>query len=252
MKKRTPSPKRMRLLSGAIALGMILVPATSFASTKADLSVNASANVSTQQKCNLTTIQSRGAEEIIRRLKTLNTLQAKISSATHISSSDAAYLTAEVNAEISGLTALQTKLAADTTCATARADAESIINEYRVYLLVVPKVELIKTADDQQTTDAKLASLSTKLQARITADKNEGKDVTSLQIDLNDMNNQTKNSLTLSSTVEAAVLPLQPSDYNTDHNILEGDYTQLKTAHGDLVTARNDASKIVSGLKSLE
>jgi ATP-dependent protease HslVU (ClpYQ) ATPase subunit len=231
-------------------LSMVLVPVASFAA-----SINASVTtdiLGQGQKCNLSNIKSRGAAEITRRLTTLGTLQSKINSATHLTSSDAAYLSAEVSSEVSGLTTLQAKLAADTSCATAKVDAQNIINDYRVYALVVPKVELVKTADDQQTTEGKIASLSTELQARITADQNNGKNVATLQADLNNLNTQNSNALKISSDIEAVVLPLQPTDYNNDHSILAGDYAQLKTAHGDLVTARDEAKSIISGLKSLE
>jgi len=250
MNQRTIRKRANGFVGSTIILSMVLVPVASFA-----LSINTSVTTDLRgqsQECNLSNIKSRGAAEITRRLTTLATLQSKISSATHLTSSDAAYLSSEVSSEVSGLTALQTKLAADTSCATAKVDAQSIINDYRVYALVVPKVELIKTADDQQTTEGKMTNLSTELQARITADQNDGKNVASLQADLNELNTQNSNALKISSDIEAAVLPLQPTDYNNDHTILSGDYAQLKTAHGDLVVARNDAKNVISGLKSLE
>lgn len=196
-------------------------------------------------------IISRGNQEITRRLSRLGTLSSKISGATKLASSDKAALLTEVTNEISGLTALKTKLDAETTLAGAKADAQSIFNDYRVYALIVPKVELVRVADDEQVTTSKLTALATKLQTRISEAQSKGKNVSSLSAKLADMQAQTAAAQNLASSIEAKVINLQPSDYNSDHAILSGDAAQLKTAHADNQAAYTDAKAIVSGLKSL-
>jgi hypothetical protein len=211
----------------------------------------ATTQLTTAQQQDLQNIINKGNQEITRRLDTLETLSSKISAATKITASDKSYLTAEVSTEATGLTSLKTQLDADTTLATARTDAQSIITEYRVYALVVPKVWLVKTADDQQLTESQLTTLAQKIQTKITADQTAGKAVTSLQTELNDMTTQIANALKISSTIETNVLPLQPSDYDNDHTILSGDAAQLNTAHGDNVAAYTDAKNIIASLKTL-
>jgi ATP-dependent protease HslVU (ClpYQ) ATPase subunit len=240
------SPKtlvRSALLIGTASL--IAIPSISFAAASSSTSTSAA------PAQRLATIKAKGAAEITRRLTSLNTVTTKISGTTKLSASDQAYLSSEVSAEVSGLTALQTKLASDTTVSEASADAQSIYTEYRVYALVLPKVWLVRTADDQQTTEANLTALAQKLQSRITADQTAGKNITTLQNELNDMTMQTNNAQSISSSMETKVLTLQPSYYNSDHTILSGDLTQLKTAHTDNTAAYTDANSIVSGLKSL-
>ncbi len=212
-------------------------------STKTTLSANQ------QQRVQL--IISRGNLEIARRLATLNTLTAKINAATKLSSSDKTTLSNEVSSTTSGLTALKTQLDADTTIAAAHTDAESIFTEYRVYALVAPKVGLIKVADDQQVTQSKLTALSTKLQSRITAEQQAGKDVTQPQSELTDMNSKITSAQSISNKIETSVITLQPTDYNNDHAILSGDNAELKTAHTDDQAAFTDANNIVSSLKSM-
>lgn len=206
---------------------------------------------STTDQQHLQTIISKGDQEITRRLATLNTLDSKINAATKLSASDKAYLTAEVNGEITGLTTLKTKLDADTTLAAARADAQSIFNEYRVYALVAPKVSLVKVSDDQQVVEGKLTALIQKLQARINTAKSNGKDVTTIQNQLNDLTTQLNNASAISSAIEQKVLTLQPTDYDSNHAVLSGDSEQLKTAHSDNEAAYNDAKNIISELKNL-
>lgn len=203
------------------------------------------------QQQHLATIINKGDQEIARRLTSLNTVSGKISTTTKLSASDQSYLESEVQTTTSGLTALKTKLDADTTVSSAAMDAKSIYSNYRVYALLLPKVWLVKTADDQQIVEGKLTTLAQKLQTRINSDKTAGKDVTSLQNQLNNMTTQTNNAQAISSAMEAKVLTLQPTDFNSDHTNLSGDSAQLKTARTDNVTAFSDAKSIVSAIKNL-
>lgn len=202
------------------------------------------------QQTRLGDIKSRGDAEITRRLATLNTLDGKISAATHLTAADKVSLTNEVNSEISGLTSLKSKLDSETTVSAALTDAKSIISGYRVYALVGPKVMLIKTADDQQVVEDKLTTLAGKLQTRINSAKTDGKDVSALQSSLDDLNSQLSGSKPISSSVETKVLSLEPGDYNSDHTILSGYRAQLQTARTDNQKAISDAKSIISDLKS--
>jgi len=251
MQKLTSIRRILGISSGLLTVGLLAIPSFALGNPATTSSGSGSTLTTTEQQQHLADIQQKGDAEINRRLGQLNKLDGIIAAATHLTPSDQAYLTAEVNAEVSGLTALETKLNAETTLSAAIADAQNIFTEYRVYALVTPKVWLVKTADDQQSVEAKLSTLSGKLQSRITADQNAGKNVTSLQGTLNSMNTQISDAQSISSSVEATVLPLQPADYDTDHSILSGYRSKLQTAQSDDQTADSDATTIVTGLKSL-
>lgn len=211
----------------------------------------ATTNTGTVDQQHLQQIITKGDQEISRRLSTLSTLTSKVNAATKLTSSDKSYLLAEVSTEITGLTNLKAKLDADTTITTARTDAQSIFNEYRVYALIAPKIALIKVADDQQVTENKLLALVQKLQTRLDTAKTNGKDVSALQSQLSDMTVHINSAQAISSSIEQKVLTLQPGDYNNDHTILSGDSNQLKTARGDNQTAYADAKNIINSLKKL-
>jgi hypothetical protein len=132
-----------------------------------------------------------------------------------------------------------------------RPDAQSVITGYRVYVLIVPKVGLIKAADDQQAAESKLTALLPKLQSRVDAAKANGKNVTTLQNGLTNMSTQITNAQSISSSVESSVIGLQPSDYNTDHTVLSGYRDKLKTAQTDVKAAVSNATSVVSALKNL-
>jgi hypothetical protein len=235
----------------AALAGPLMISGTVNAAAATKAKTSAGATLTATQQQHLQTIISKGDQEIARRLATLNTLTSKINAATKLSAGDKATLSSEVTSSTSGLTALKSQLDAETTLAAARTDAQSIYSEYRVYALVAPKVGLVKVADDQQAVEGKLTALAQQLQTRITAEQQAGKDVTTLQSQLSDMTTQTNAAQAISSSIESGVIGLQPTDYNSNHAVLTGDNTKLKTAHADNQAADTDAKNIVSALKSM-
>ena len=225
--------------------GAVMSAAMIFASTAGAVST------STDQQTKLATMIAKGDQEIARRLTSLGKLTNLINSATRLTSTDKATLTSEVSSTVSGLDAIKMKLDAETTVDGAHTDVQSIFDEYRVYALVLPKVHLIKTADDLAVVQAKLSDAASKLQQRLATLKSEGKDVTGLETTLADMNAKLAAAQTVAS-LQATIINLQPSDYNSDHNVLSGYNAQFKAARANLVSARQDAETIVQGIRSLE
>jgi hypothetical protein len=223
---------------------------TSTAATQSTTSPTAASKSAAETATRLANIKAKGDSEIDRRLKTLNGLLSRISGATKLTSSDKAALTTEVNNEIAGLTSLRTTLDAETTVAAAAQDVANMVTEYRVYALIVPKVQLVRMADDQQIVEGKLSALQGKLTARIAQAQKNGKDVSTLTTQLAEMTSHTTMAQQISSQVETSVLALQPVDYNTNHTLLNGYHTQLMTAHTDNETAYNDAKTIITDLKA--
>jgi hypothetical protein len=199
----------------------------------------------------LAKIKSAGATAISARLVTLNKLSTQISSSKLLSASDQTYLSNEVSTQISGLTSLKAKLAADTTVSTATTDAQSITSAYRVYALVVPKVELVSSADHQLTTEGQLLTLTTTLQTDINTAQAAGKNVTAVQKQLNTMKDQVASAQGISSVVETSVLPLQPSDWNANNKVLSGYGAKLNTAQKDNGSSSSEGRLIAATLKTL-
>ena len=157
------------------------------------------------QQQRLANIKSKGDAEITRRLGSLNELSAKINSDSRLSTSDKQALTSQVQSEITNLTSLKAKLDNETSLSSAITDAKSIFSDYRVYALIVPKVWLIRVADDEMTVDDKLATLSGKLQARINEAQAKGRDVTSLNAWLSDLNSQIGSAKQIASAVDLII-----------------------------------------------
>lgn len=198
----------------------------------------------------LANLKTRGDTEISRRLSNLNNALAKVQTVTTLSTADKAALVGQIQAEISGLNTTKSKLDTDTTLATARTDVQTIVTDYRVYALMLPKARLTATFDQLAVVETKLNKLANQLGAAINSAKASGKDVTATQASLADMQAKIAAIATLTDGQVAKLLALQPSDYNTDHTVLESYRTTLVTAQTDAKAAASDASSIIQGLGS--
>jgi hypothetical protein len=220
--------------------------ATSTSSSSSAAATAAATALAAAQQAHVQRIITRGNNEINRRLTTLGTLQSKISASTKLTSADAATLSGNVNADIAQLKTLETKLDSDTTVADASVDAQSIITDYRVYVLVVPQVNLVKAADDEQMSETQLSTLAAKLKVRISSESS-GVNPT-LSADLTSMQTSIVTAQGISSNIESTVIGLTPSDYNANPAILSGDRNQLISAQYDIIAAIKEGTAIIAGL----
>jgi len=82
------------------------------------------------------------------------------------------------------------KNAAETTVAAVKADAQSMVDDYRVYLLIEPQAHLTIAMDIETTAAGTLRQVADKLAAAIDAAKAAGKDVTKAEAGLADLRTQ--------------------------------------------------------------
>jgi hypothetical protein len=227
-------------LSTSVGLGS----ASALSNMPKSTAASSGSSTSATQTAAVQAIITRGDKEIERRLTTLNGLSSLISSSTKISAANKASLTTEVSSEITGLTSLKTTLDAATTVDSAKTSAKSIFSDYRVYALIVPKINLIKAADNQQLVESKLTILESTLSTKVNATTNS-----SLQGDLASMISDTQSAQALSVSVESGVIGLQPADYNADHTLLMQYFTKLKTALAANQAAAQLGKTIISSIK---
>lgn len=178
------------------------------------------------------------------RLTALNAASSIIKSSAFMGADQTA-ITSMLQGDVSGLTALDATIQADTTTAQARADAQKIYTDYRVFALALPVAHMTRAADViTKLVVPHLTTAEAKLQAAITA-----KGTTDLQPLLDDMKAQTAAADSLAAPLPAALEALRPADWNANHEVLSPDRTALETARADLRKARQDARQIIEGLK---
>lgn len=219
---------------GPLGTGVCVTPATAL---KASVTIE--------------TLRAFGDCEINRRFTSLTNLSSKISASKVMTSSDAAALQSEIGSTRSGLTTLKATIDSETNAAALRADVVKIASEFRVYLLVVPQVNLVNAADAVVYAQTRFATVNTNLAARIAAAKAAGKDTTAAQADLDAMNASVTAAVGLASPLPAQLLPLTPAQYNagTAGPVLKSARAALGSARADLKTAVADAQACRNALK---
>ena len=199
----------------------------------------------------LANAKARAASDISVRL---TTLQQQINLVQHSapppSSADATAVLAIMNTDVSGLTALNTKIQGDTTLGGAVADAATIYSAYRVYALVLPQVHLIK-ASDLVTGQIvpRLQRIDADLQAAIQRAKANGKDVSATTAPMADLAAQITAMTTTLGPVPGQLLAMTPAQCNANHLLVRPVRQDLATARHDLDLAHADAAAVLVALK---
>jgi hypothetical protein len=197
----------------------------------------------------LESVQAAAQTATNKRETALSAALAKLDAATGISASDKATLVDRLNADLAGMKAIETKVAADTTLATASADFKTIFTTYRVFAVAIPQARIVADIDRATSKEIpKLTASQTKLAARL-AGKDAAKSTAALQSDLADMKARIAAANTELSGASAKVLAITPADFNSNKTVVTSARAAVKTANTDLKQARADRKAIISALK---
>lgn len=242
--------KIAKVFTGFMALAMILtfVPVNS-------ASALSPVNSQNTEETRMSRMKSKANQEIDRRVNALNKLIVKINEMKKISEGDKATLVATLSTNITNLTALKAKIAADTDMATLKIDVQSITKDYRIFMLVLKKVSILAAAERMEVTADSFTTVNTALSAGIASAVTAGKDVTSMNAWLSDMNAKVADAKIQYANAKAAVINLVPDNgvqavIDSNKAALESARTMIKNGATDLHTAREDAKKIRSQLRA--
>jgi archaellum component FlaC len=170
---------------------------------------------------------------IMTRLDSLNTLLTRVNNDTRLTASEKSSLTSDIQKDISGLTALKAKIDADTAATTARADIKTIITNYYVYAVFEPKVRLLVTLNNLETTAGYVQALIPQLQNLINTLKTQGKDTSQIQPLLDDISSQVK---TINTTLLADITTVQNISTTTKRN--SSDFSKVRQDISQIVRER--------------
>jgi predicted nucleic acid-binding Zn-ribbon protein len=254
----------MKKIFLVVMLGMILSASSAYAvgslaQERATALTQREANIAsrgakiTQAQANISQdLKQRAEKEITRRLDFLNDLITKLNGIKKLSSAEKADLQGQIQTQIDGLNALQTKINADTDNTTLRADVKSIIGNYYIFLFFRVKVNLLIAADRTSATSDNLKGIYTKLQTRINQAQTSGVDVTLLNPILSDMNAKITDANTQITAAQTELTPLTAQGYPGNKLTLEDARSKIKTAVTDLKAAYKDAIQIRNDLGGIK
>ena len=198
--------------------------------------------------------KEKANQEINRRLASLAKLKTIIQNMKHITDTQKASLTATIDAQVASLTALKTKIAADTDLNTLKTDQKQITQSHRIYALVLPQVQILAAANRALNVSELLMALTLKLEERINKAASEGKAVTSLQTALTDMKAKIADAKVQAEAAITAVVSLTPDNGDqakatlNRQALLDG-RAKLKAARVANNAAKQQAQVIRQGLR---
>lgn len=258
--------KKIGFLTVMVTSLVLLLPSSVYAlsatptptpTTAASVTVTATPSVTPTKTTNNTTsaINNKKAladQEITRRITALEGLISQVEVIKRLSSTEVATYTSEIQSEMSSLTTLEAKINADTDLTTLNTDIQSIVNSYRVFVVYIPQMWLLVTADRMNATLTSFNTFAAKLNTRIQTDSEKGQNVANLQTDYNhiisqltDLNSQIQNVITIANT-------LTPTGYPGNVTQIQQARADVKTGQNDITSALQEAKIIVDGLKALE
>jgi hypothetical protein len=184
---------------------------------------------------------------ITRRVLALRQLTTAAKSSLRVSEADRTALMTQLQDQINGLSGLNARIQGDTDEATLRADAQKIVDDYRVYVLTLPKARGIVVSDIELNAADRLTKLADRLSAAI--DQASGKDTTRAKADLAALRAKLAPVTGAVSPLPAALLALQPAGYPDNHTTLEQTRVALRTGRTALEDAATLARAVIADLK---
>jgi hypothetical protein len=188
-----------------------------------------------------------GAEAIADRQAQLTKLDGRLRAAPNCDTDGK--VATKIATDAQALAALGTKLAGDTTLADARADYQSIFQDYRVYLVVTPQAYATSACGHIQTAAATLTEDQAKLAARVQAAADAGADMTGARTALQDMTTQLHEATTLADRANGALAAIGPD--HGDKAVAASNQTAVESAHADLVKAGKDLGAALADARAV-
>src|SRR3989344_3347252 len=192
----------------------------------------------------------------IELIKASDLLSARVAAMKRVSDAQKNNIASTVATEKINLENLRAKIAADTDLETLKADQRSIATSYRVFALVIPQGEILVAGDRIKTIADSMTTIGGKLESRINEAKNSGKDVASLETYLTDYKAKIADAILKADAAINGVSALTPDNGSTakaaaNRAALQTARENIRKGMEDLRAAREDARKIVQGLKSI-
>ena len=209
----------------------------------------ASTGKTTAAQARLTAAKDLAASRIQGRLATLHALALAVQDSKYLAPAEQATLSTQISSDLSGLTALRTKVSAETTVAAVRSDETAMVDDYRVYLLMAPQARLTEALAAETDAASTLQKVYVALSDLLP--KQSGGGTSEQKSELADLQSQIIAAQAAIGDEVAAVLAIRPGpDANSIESALAPARSAVKTARADLLKARDDAKALRGSLKS--
>lgn len=207
--------------------------------------------IATSTAARITALQQLGTLLATNRTTDLTKAMTTLQSMQRLSTDTRTQLVAQVQTNISDLTALQEKIAGDTDLETIKTDVRSIITAYRVYIVVLPQVRGLAVVDRLQSFTQTLTTLQTRIQTKTTELKSAGNDTSAIQSNIDQAAAKMTEAQAAITRAETSFTDMQVDDPTGSTTLKATGQAQLQIARQDLRQARESLVKAITLLKSM-
>ncbi|MDD2823101.1 MAG: hypothetical protein PHQ59_03385 [Candidatus Daviesbacteria bacterium] len=187
--------------------------------------------------------------EINRRLTSLSNLNTRVEAMKKLSNESKNTLILQVQDQINSLNALKLKIQNDSDIQSFKDDRLAITEEYRIYLLFIPKMHILAASDRIFEITADMDKLVSKMQTRIDSEKKKGKDITTMQSNLDNIKSKITDANTQAKAATDLVTLLVPDQGNKSK--FAANKQALQDARKKLVLAKQDLSLVKQGFEQI-
>ncbi|MBS2537570.1 hypothetical protein KGQ20_32945 [Catenulispora sp. NF23] len=224
-------------IGAVVAVGAVALPAN--------------AATATDSPAALTKAKATVTKDIADRLTTLGKLQSALTGYKDVPDAARGTLTQVMSADVSGLTTLKAKVAGETTAAAVKADGQAMVDDYRVYVLVVPQVHLTHALDVENAALARLVKVHDALADRLA--KDPAADTAANKALLADLSTAVQAGGSGIDGKDAALLALKPGPDGKALTAAVKDVSgAAKGTRDDIKKAVADAKKVRDALKDTQ
>ena len=234
------------LALGAVGSAYAATPGSSSTPSAKATASGTKGKAATAHATGLAAVQKLATARIEGRLSTLHALSLAVGDSKYLTSGEQGTLSKQISSDVSGLTALDSKVAAATTVQDVRADEVAMVDDFRVYLLMAPQVRLTEGLAAESDAAATLQKAYVALSDLLA--KQSGGTATQ-KSELADLQSQITAAQAAIGDEVASVLAIQPGpNASAIQSALAPAKSAVKTARDDLVKARGDAQALRGSL----
>jgi hypothetical protein len=191
-------------------------------------------------------LHKKALDNIATKLTALNTASGALTNIAHLGASGKAVERDEITTTIQGLTGLETEIAEETNIGLLRTEALHLVDYADVGAVIVPKVDLLQSADTVLGNADGLAREISSLQARLNAAAAQGKSVGSAGAALNTIQGGTLQAAAAANGIMEAVPAITPGEVNQ----ITADNATLAQARNDLSAAQSAVGAVANALQA--
>lgn len=234
---------RKSLVAALTALLVVAAPAAGIAQTD-DTAARVPAGA------DIDDVKARALEAIDQRLETIDRLRAAVTAHPHVTGEHQGALLGELGRAEAGLQSLAAQIRAAETLEELRVLVPKIATDFRIYLVVVPKVWEVLGSDTVVAVAARLEGAAGSIAEWIARAEEAGLDVTEAAAHLAEMERHIESAVSLGDPVAEEVLPLTAADWpDPAQRVLTAGKKDLQAARQQLKEAWASGKAAVHALR---